>query len=323
MRSGIRQHRIGAAFTLIELLVVIAIIAILISILLPALSAARGQAKATICATRLRTMGQGLVLYANVNHDTLPPARLPKLDEDHWRFRVPGGAWKYRPTFLVMMATQLGLPPFADPQPSKTSIDMYDQPGDRQNYSSEQYVCPEVPDWVDERNGAYGYNYQFLGNARLLDGDNHRSFKNWPVRSANVRSPASCVAVADSLGTAASFLPRQRLPYEDNDPGNSKSGRTLNARGNEGFNLDPPHVDPENGEMASLKDYSHTARTAIHERHRNKGNVLWVDGHCSGETLESLGYRVSENGVVEFDGHNRFFSITQANEAWITPDTRR
>ncbi|MBU0717241.1 MAG: hypothetical protein KJ749_03255, partial [Planctomycetes bacterium] len=59
------------------------------------------------------------------------------------------------------------------------------------------------------------------------------------------------------------------------------------------------------------------------ERHRGKGNVLWVDGHCSGETLETLGYRVSESGVVEFDGYNRLFSITQADEAWITPAARR
>ncbi|MBU0718637.1 MAG: prepilin-type N-terminal cleavage/methylation domain-containing protein, partial [Planctomycetes bacterium] len=255
MRSETRQHRIESAFTLIELLVVIAIIAILISILLPALSAARGQARATVCATRLHTMGQGLVLYANANDDTLVAGRLPKLDDNHWRFRLPGGAWKYRPTFLVMMATELDLPAFADPQASKTGIDMYDQPGDRQNYSSEQYVCPEVRDWVDERNGAYGYNYQFLGNSRLLDEDNPCSFKNWPVRSANVRSPASCVAVADSLGTAASYIPRQRLPYEDNDPGDSNSGRSLNARGNEGFNLDPPRVDPDYGEMASLNGH--------------------------------------------------------------------
>ena len=308
------------AFTLIELLIVIAIIGLLMSILVPALSGARRIAKSTVCATRLRTLGQGLVLYANAHNDDLVPGRLPKIDDDHWRIRVEGGI-KYRPTFLTMMASQVGLPPFDDPQPSKTSIDTYGQPGDRQNYSNEQYICPQVPDWTDERNGCYGYNYQFLGNARLWDKNDLTSYKNWPVKSSSVRSPARCVAVADCVGTAASFPRHKRGPYEDNLPGDSKSGRTVNAMGNEGFNLDPPRVDPERGEMAWLKGGADNARSALHERHGGKGNVLWVDGRCSGETLESLGYKVRDDGLVDLDGDNHLFSIRYENEAWT--DLRR
>lgn len=51
-------------FTLVELLVVIAIIAILISILLPSLSAAREAAKASLCASNLRTFSSGFEVYA-------------------------------------------------------------------------------------------------------------------------------------------------------------------------------------------------------------------------------------------------------------------
>ena len=312
------KRGVSAAFTLIELLVVIAIIGVLMSILIPALSRARMTAKSTVCSTRLRTMGQGLVLYANDNYDTLVPARLPKIDNDHWRFRLKKG-YKYRPTFLTMMASQIGLPPFDDPQPSKDSIDESGEPGDRQNYSNETYICPEAPHWTDERNGCYGYNYQFLGNARLLDESNLLSYKNWPVRSASVRSPSACVAVADSMGTAASFSHRDRLHYVDNDPGNSKSGRILNSFGNEGFNLDPPCIDPEDGEMAGHKG-GHEVRSALHERHGGRGNVLWADGHCSSETLESLRYNVAEDGVVTFSGRNRFFSTIQSDEAWTEPE---
>jgi prepilin-type N-terminal cleavage/methylation domain-containing protein/prepilin-type processing-associated H-X9-DG protein len=75
MRKKIRQS--DWAFTLIELLVVVAIIALLVSILLPALGRAREQAKSVKCMANLKSMGQGVMVYAAAEKDSLPGPLFP------------------------------------------------------------------------------------------------------------------------------------------------------------------------------------------------------------------------------------------------------
>lgn len=61
-----------SAFTLIELLVVVAIIALLISILLPSLASAREGARASVCLSNCKQLGNAVLMYTVDNKLCLP-----------------------------------------------------------------------------------------------------------------------------------------------------------------------------------------------------------------------------------------------------------
>ena len=65
----IQNQKKHNGFTLIELLVVIAIIALLLSILMPALLAAKQQARKAVCMTNLAQWGMLFTLYTEDNDD--------------------------------------------------------------------------------------------------------------------------------------------------------------------------------------------------------------------------------------------------------------
>lgn len=277
------------AFTLIELLVVIAIIAILIGILLPALGAARQTSKSLLCLSNLRQLSLGWAMYADENREVMVPGRAPNLpggesNPDNW-YEV-GNGMKFRPTWLARIGGYVGIYAFAEPSTSDG----------RQDYTSNVYVCPSVPEWTDERNGAYGYNYQFLGNSRVTADKYH----NFPVQRSIIRDFSQTVMAADCMGTAAAYPRSDRLAYDNN-------GREERAYGNEGFNLDPPRLT-----NASDKCSSH--RSAVDPRHIRMVNAVYLDSHASTISPTDLGYATRGDGTAleqaedDLVPNNRLFS---------------
>jgi len=275
------------AFTLLELLVVIGIIAVLAGLVLPALSRARVQSRTIVCLSHLRELGKGWQAYADENDNVMLPGRMyekpgGKGNEENW-YDV-GNGLKYRPRWPATMGGQLGTYAFNKP----LTQDKDGVLADRQSYDNDIYQCPTVSAWMDERNYAYGYNYQFLGNARQT---NNR-FHNFPVLRHKISASGGTVVAADCMGTAAGFSEAGRAGY-------SKDGTSYRALGNLGWALDPPRLTDESDRGTGDSD---SPRTAVDPRHQDKVNAVYADGHADTRTPYDLGYRVNKQGAyVDFD----------------------
>src|SRR5258708_25039029 len=144
-------------FTLVELLVVIGIIALLIGILLPVMSKARQNANAIKCASNMHQLAMMWMNYAQQNRGVSPPGLPPMYPAPAKNLYWVGNGEQYRPRWYGLCGGAALNSPFAHPSINRNSLNTM-------RITNPVYLCPSALEWTNNRNHAYGYNFQFLGN---------------------------------------------------------------------------------------------------------------------------------------------------------------
>lgn len=161
---------IKRAFTLIELLVVIAIIAILAAILFPVIIQAKEAAKSSSCASNLRQIGVGWMLYNADWDDTLMRSRIAGNGKDYYWW----GSWN--------------------------GADLNDEEGLLHPYmkSSAVRACPSFDNRLRTALGltGYGYNAEYFSPSDYLPPAYEEIPK--PVNASEMDAPAETIAFADA-----------------------------------------------------------------------------------------------------------------------------
>ncbi len=273
------------AFTLIELIVVIGILTLLIGILIPSLSSARTSAKANVCLSTLKGLGTAFTVYLTENRDHFPPMRLkhvPPSNEEEFvnSYNRKSPRWQW---FL-----ETGAGPVIDPKPFRRLGRPWGDkgvgiPGSRlgRTMTIGGFSCPALADdefAMDIRNGAYGYNYQYLGNSRQDTAEDR--WDNFSVGLHQIKAPGGTVLIADSRGAGK-------------------------VHGLHSYTLDPPRLaverdavrfGPGESDVPEALDAGRYAFSPVEMRHNRRGNVIFVDAHGEAMTQRQLGYQFDDAG---------------------------
>ncbi|MBI3910376.1 MAG: DUF1559 domain-containing protein [Armatimonadetes bacterium] len=228
-------RRLHSGFTLIELLVVIAIIAILAAILFPVFAQAREKARQTSCVSNLRQIGMAMMMYVSDN----------------------GGYPMHSSPSATRPRTR-----WADYLLSYTKNEVL-------------FLCPSAPfdlfkkPWAHNPMrfyGGYGYNYQYLGNARFP----------FTAADAIIQAPAQTVVVADTNGCGFDVGIRNAGNYAVDPPLPSARGSRPTTPG-DGFY-------GQGSECGGVWG----CRAVPAERHSRMVSSAFADGHASAMRLSRL-----------------------------------
>ena len=235
----------------------------------------RESGRSTTCKNNLRQLGLGLQRYKDAVGCYFPNrVEDPNITN---RYGVNNPRWQW------LVANQLGRPAqnldallaAGTSDPSYTNVPL----------DNEIFFDPSLTDAQyaqSIRSGAYGYNFQYLGNNRhMVDGNPTTPTLNYPVR--RVTDESRTIAFGDSRGGniphgGHSLLldPPHMRPRSDHKTVNSPSPMLL-----PGFD---PYGPDETG--TDIVIYFSPAE----ERHNGFANVVFLDDHVESLTLDQLGY---------------------------------
>ena len=193
-------RRSAGAFTLIELLVVCSIISLLLAILMPALSAVKSVARATICKSNLRQLVIANVTYSEGNDGFYVPAASDMWDNS--------GLHRWHGVRKNLNS------PF---DPLKGPLASYLSDGRIKN-------CPQktgfagTGEWAknfEQGCGGYGYNMTYIGSRLWQDtSDYKRAYEN-STNTSELHRPQQCLMFAD---TAISIQQGVYIEYSFAEP---------------------------------------------------------------------------------------------------------
>jgi prepilin-type N-terminal cleavage/methylation domain-containing protein/prepilin-type processing-associated H-X9-DG protein len=255
------HHTPAQGFTLIELLVVIGIIAILAGLLLPSLSKAKTSAKSIVSLSNLRQLGLGMQLYRGDYDGKFPVhSSLKSLTEN---LGMPRTRWADY-IFPYMMNESVYLSPLLTRE--------------EKEFMNKPFAHTVAPGpRVTERTvyyGGYGYNYQYLGNARQPGG-----LPPFHANESSIQAPSNTIMLGDTKGARKGD---PELPYGSGGSAVYVLDPPLGsvALGSRGSRASSPEPGSGNAYYEGGSDGSDAHRGTPSDRNNGKVNVNFVDGHA-------------------------------------------